>query len=209
MKTKFILAACICMAGLQVTACTTTGARQLKDPQTTVAVMRQAFSEDESSLFLHCLSRQVLSQYSEHIIRIGWSDIRPAVGEFIDDAEVIEVVDYHAEKYDPLVPEDFVWPSDGVALKRVQLRVGADAEYFLFEREVDDPPANAKQARGFWIGDKYIVRTEHESPQTYLDEDSPESERVQWRLVFPYYPFQSQGKLTAKLQAKMANVEES
>ncbi|MEE9311591.1 MAG: hypothetical protein V3V10_04185, partial [Planctomycetota bacterium] len=183
MRTKLILAACICMAGLQVTACATTGARQLKYPQTTVAVMRQAFSEDESSLFLHCLSRPVLSQYSEHVIRIGWSDIRPAVGEFVADAEVVEVLDYDAEKFDPLVPEDFVWPSDGAALKRVQLRVGNDAEYFLFEREVDAPPANSKQARGFWIGDKYISSTEHDSPQTYQGEDSPESERVQWRLV--------------------------
>ncbi|MDC1142759.1 hypothetical protein OAU50_06680 [Planctomycetota bacterium] len=201
------LSACLILAGLQATGCATVETQQLVDPQTTVDVMRHAFSEDESSLFLHCLSRSVLSRYSEHVIRVGWSDIRPSVGEFVEHANVIEIEDYDAEKNDPLVPEDFVWPTEGAQLKRVTLRVENDTEDFLFEREVDDPPADAKQARGFWIGDQYIVRTEHDSPQTYQDKSSPESERVQWRLVFPYHPFQANGALTAKLQSKMANAE--
>ncbi|MHC4839934.1 MAG: hypothetical protein ACYTDT_03095 [Planctomycetota bacterium] len=202
------LATCLILAGLQATACATTETRQLKNPETTVAVMRDAFNEDESSLFLHCLSKQVLSRYSEHVIRIGWSDIRPGVGEFVSVAKVVEVKEFDAADYDPLVAEDFVWPTDGAVLKRVKLSVEGDTEDFLFEREVDDPPSNAKQARGFWIGDQYIVRTEHDSPETYQDEDSPESERVQWRLVFPYYPFQSNGALTARLQRQMINAEE-
>lgn len=208
MLKKIIVVLCLCMAGLLATACSITGTRQLKNPQTTVGVMRDAFNENESSLFLHCLSKPVLDQYSEHIIRIGWSDIRPAIGEFVESAEVVKVEDYKAEKYDPLVSEDFVWPAEGARLKRVRLKVDGGTEDFLFTQEVDPPPANSKQARGFWIGDRYIVRTEHGSPQSYLEDNSPKSERTHWRLVFPYHPFQSHGLLTAKLQTKMANVEE-
>lgn len=142
------------------------------------------------------------------MLRIGWSEIRPKVGSFIDAATVVEVADYRAGRPDPLAPAGFVWPEDGAPLMRLRLRLQGEEEDFLFQREIDDPPANAKQSRGFWIGDRYFVRTEHPSPDTYLQEDSPESERTHWRLVFPYQPFQRKGPLTYRLQREL-NSEKS
>ena len=187
-------------AGFVATACTITTRPQLVDPQTTIDVMRQAYREDDSGLFLHTLGRPVLREYSEHLVRVGWSEIRPKVGEFVDAAAIVEASKYRAEKPDPLISSDFVWPEPEAELMRVRLRLDGDEEDFLFEQELDDAPETAKQAKGFWIGDRYFVRTEHPSPNTYLVEDSPESERTQWRLVFPYFPFQRDGALTRRLQ---------
>jgi hypothetical protein len=178
---------------------------QLVQPQTTIKVMRDAYREDDAGLFLHTLGRPVLREYSEHLVRVGWSEIRPKVGAFVDAAEVVEAEKYRAENRDVLVSSDFVWPEPDAELMRVRLRLGNDEEDFLFEQELDDAPETAKQAKGFWIGDRYFVRSEHPSPGTYQLGDSPESERTQWRLVFPYHPFQQNGPLTARLQAILNN----
>jgi hypothetical protein len=195
----------LCFAGFAVTACTVTTRPQLVDPPTTIQVMRDAYRQDDAGLFLHTLGRPVLREYSEHLVRVGWSEIRPKVGDFIDAAKVVEAKDYHAPRPDPLVPSDFVWPEKDAPLMRVRLRLDNEEEDFLFEQEIDDAPENTKQARGFWIGDRYFVKTEHPSPGTYLTEESPESERTQWRLVFPYYPFQRNGPLTRRMQAELNN----
>lgn len=204
MKTTCALFALI-LAGLLSTACTSTTRPVLKDPQTTIEVMRASYREDDSGLFLHTLGRPVLREYSEHLLRVGWSEIRPHVGEFIDRAEVVSVNDFGSQKPDPLAPADFVWPEEDTKLKVVRLRLDGEEEDFLFELEVDDAPENTTQADGFWIGDRYFVKTEHPSPKTYLTEDSPEAERTHWRLVFPYYPFQQSGPLTARLQQTITN----
>lgn len=201
MKTTLACLALIC-AGLLASACSVTARPRLIEPRTSIDVMRDAYREDNPSLFLHTLGRPVLREYSEHMLRVGWSEIRPRVGAFIDAATVVEVADYRAPRFDPLAPKGFVWPDDA-PLMRLRLRLDDDEEDFLFQQEVDDPPPTAKQARGFWIGDRYFIRTEHPSPDTYLVEDSPELERTHWRLVFPYYPFQQQGPLTARLQQEL------
>lgn len=203
MKNTFVLSSLIC-AGLIATACATTERPVLRTPETTVEVMREAYAADDASLFLHTLSRPVLDEYSEHTIRIGWSEIRPLVGEFIESAQVLSVDDYQAAKPDPLAPAEFVWPREGAELKKVRLIVDGDAENLLFEREIDPPAERSRQARGFWIGDRYYVRTEHDSPNTYLVEDSPKAERTHWRLVFPYEPFQRDGALTRRMQQRLA-----
>lgn len=192
------------LAGLLATACTTTTRPLLTDPQTTVGVMRDSYHEDDAGLFLHTLGRPVLREYSEHLLRVGWSEIRPKVGEFIDKAEIVSVSDYEAIQADPLAPVDFVWPDDQIDLKVVRLRLDGDEEDFLFAREIDEAPENTRQAQGFWVGDRYYVKTQHPSPKTYMEGDSPESERTHWRLVFPYYPFQKNGPLTARLQETIA-----
>ncbi|MBX3460564.1 MAG: hypothetical protein KF696_11475 [Planctomycetes bacterium] len=196
------------LAGFQATACTLTARPVLATPDTTVAVMREAFDKDDVGLFLHTLGRPVLKEYSEHIIRIGWSDIRPHVGSFVESAKVIEVADLPRAGAPRRPPNGFVEPREGAQLKRVRLAVGDAQEDFLFELEVDDAPQHSKQARGFWIGDRYFVRTQHHSPQTYLVEDSPEKERTHWRLVFPYHAYQQQGALTEKLQRQLAAEKE-
>lgn len=194
----------LCMAGLAAAACTATARPVLDQPDTTVTVMREAFDKDDVGLFLHTLGRPVLKEYSEHIIRIGWSDIRPHVGSFVENTRVVEVTDLPRAGVAPRPPNGFVQPREGAALKRVRLAVGDLEEDFLFELEVDEAPLDSKQARGFWIGDRYFVRTQHRSPQTYLIQDSPEEERTHWRLVFPYHPYQKQGALTAKLQQQLS-----
>ena len=167
--------------------------------------MRDAYREDDAGLFLHTLGKPVFHKYSEHIIRVGWSEIRPSVGSFVEEAEVVETEEYRESKRDVNVPSDFVWPDDDAKLMRVRLRLDGEEEDFLLEREVDDAPEQSKQAIGFWIGDRYYVKREHVSPKTYLTEDSPESERTHWRIVFPYYPFQHNGPLTARLIDTMSN----
>lgn len=202
MKHPIACLALIC-AGLLAAACSVTARPRLIQPHTSIEVMRDAYREDDPSLFLHTLGRPVLREYSEHMLRVGWSEIRPRVGAFIDRAEVVEVNDYRAPRPDPLVPPGFVWPDDGTPLMRLRLRLDGEEEDFLFQQEIDAPPTNARQSRGFWIGDRYFIRTEHPSPDTYLDVDSPEAERTHWRLVFPYHPFQRQGPLTARLQQEL------
>ena len=192
-------------AALLSAACTVTTRPLLKDPETTVDVMRRSYHDDDAGLFLHTLGRPVLREYSEHLLRVGWSEIRPKVGEFIDRAEVISVNDYAREKPDPFAPADFVWPEEEAKLKVVRLKLDDEEENFLFEQEIDDAPENTQQAKGFWIGDRYFVKTEHPSPNTYLEGNSPEAERTHWRLVFPYYPFQKNGPLTARLQETITN----
>lgn len=191
-------------AGLIASACATVERPVLRTPQTTVDVMREAYDEDNASLFLHTLGGPVKDKYSEHMLIIGWGDIRPLVGDFIESAEVVSVDDYDGTRFDPLVPVDFVWPRDGAKLKKVRLSVDGEEEDFLFEQEIDPPAERSKQARGFWIGDRYYVRTQHHSPGTYLVGDSPEDERTHWRLVFPYHPFQSDGALTRRMQQRLA-----
>ena len=102
--------------------------------------MRDAYREDDPSLFLHTLGRPVLREYSEHMLRVGWSEIRPRVGAFIDRAKVVEVTDYRAPRPDPLAPAGFVWPDDGAPLMRLRLRLDNDEEDFLFQQEIDDAP---------------------------------------------------------------------
>lgn len=193
------------VAGFLATACVTTPRPQLTEPETTIEVMRNAYAKDDAGLFLHTLGKPVLREYSEHIIRVGWSEIRPRVGEFVERAEIVETDDYTPGERDLNVPADYVWPDDGAKLMRVRLRLDGEEEDFLLEREVDDPPENTKQADGFWIGDRYYVKREHVSPKTYMEGDSPESERTHWRIVFPYHPFQHNGPLTARLVDTMAN----
>jgi hypothetical protein len=196
-------------AVLLTVACSTGPRPVLSNPEVSVGAMRDAFEQDDVGLFLHTLGRPVLREYSEHVIRIGWSDIRPRVGEFVDGARVVEIVDVpsgeHADFASLPTPRGYVWPEPTAHLRRVRLAVGDDYEDFLFALEIDPPPPTAKQARGFWIGDRYFVRTEHSSPQTYLVDDSPEAERSHWRLVFPYLPYQQDGKLTIRLQEQLAD----
>lgn len=175
----------------------------LTSPETSVGTLREAFFRDDPSLFLHCLASPVLGEYSEHTLRIGWSEIRPQVGAFVEKARVVSVGEYTAPALEPMPAAGFVRPTRGAALKKVVLELDGRRETFLFQREVDPAPETAKQARGFWIGDHYFVRTEHPSADTYLVEDSPEKDRTHWRLVFPYEPFQRNGDLTRMLQEKL------
>lgn len=201
---KFALKSVVLLPALLLCACASGPKPILASPDVTVGSMREAFFRDDASLFIHCLGSPVLGSYSEHMLRVGWSEIRPQVGSFVEKAKVASVDEYRAPALEPLPPEGFVRPSRDAALKRVVLEVNGKREEFLFQREVDPAPETAKQAKGFWVGDRYFVRSEHPSAETYLVEDSPEKERTHWRLVFPYEPFQRNGELTRMLQEKLA-----
>ncbi|MBE7492303.1 MAG: hypothetical protein HS108_11175 [Planctomycetes bacterium] len=166
--------------------------------------MREAFFRDDASLFIHTLGSPVLREYSEYTLRVGWSEIRPQVGSFVEKARVVSVADFRAPALEPLPPPGFVRPTPGAALKVAVLELEGRRERFLFQREVDPAPETSRQATGFWVGDRYFVRSEHPSAETYLVEDSPEKDRTHWRLVFPYEPFQRDGELTRMLQDKLA-----
>jgi hypothetical protein len=191
------------LAALLATACANGPRPLLSDPEVTVAAMRDAWEKDNVGLFLHTLGRPVLKEYSEHRLRLGWSSIRPLVGDFVSSARVVEIADYPAQPLTEYASGSWVWPEPGAPLKRVRLISEGEVEDFLFALETDDPPEQAIQARGFYIGDRYYVRTEHMSAATYLFVDSPESERTHWRLIFPYQPFQLDGPLTQRLIDRM------
>lgn len=177
----------------------------LTTPQESVGAMREAFFRDDASLFIHCLGQPVLSEYSAHTLRVGWSEIRPRVGAFVEKARVVSVDPYTPPVLEPLPPAGYVRPSAGAQARVVVLELDGRRERFLFQREVDPPLETARQSKGFWIGDRYYVRSEHPSADTYLVDDSPEKDRTHWRLVFPYEPFQRNGELTRLLQETLAS----
>lgn len=185
-------------------ACATAPQPLLDSPATTVDQMRVAFDEDDPSRFIHCLARPVLREYSQHTLRVGWSELRPLVGDMVTDARVLSVEDWPMPIQEPLPARGYVRPVHGAPLRRMVLQVGKRTESFLFQREIDPPPETAAQSKGFYIGDKWFVSTEHVSPRTYLVDDSPESGRTHWRLVFPYEPFQAGGAITRLFQQRMA-----
>jgi hypothetical protein len=196
----FFHAAC----AILLCACQSTPRPLLDSPQSAVDCMRDAYNNDDASLFIHTLSAPVLTEVSSHTIIIIWSEIRPRVGELVARAKIVEVADYTAPVLEPLPPANFVRPTRDRKLMRLVLELDGKRESVLFQREVDAAPPTAKQAKGFWIGDRYFVKSEHPSPDTYLVEDSPEKERTHWRLVFPYEPFQREGELSRMLQQKLA-----
>lgn len=177
----------------------------LREPADSVAALRRAFYEDDANLFLHCLSRPVTKTYSEHLLRLGWSELRPQLGAMIEGAEIVNTAEYTWIEADPLAPEGYVWPRKHAPLAQLRLAVDGVEEDFLFTREIDEAPENSRQSKGFWIGDRYFVASEHPSPKTYLTEDSPEEDRTHWRLVFPYFPFQQDGGLTAGMLKVMGS----
>ncbi len=197
--TAFIFAAlCVC-------SCVGGGPRPvLREPTDSLDAMRAAYERDDAGLFIHTLSGPVLARYSEYVIKIGWGEIRPRVGELVKRARVGEVSEYQTETPELGAGGDYIWPEEGQKARRVQLVIGDKSEDFLFVRETDPAPENAKQAKGFWVGDHYFVRREHDSPQTYMTEDAPEKDRTHWRLVFPYYPFQREGELGRMLRDELS-----
>lgn len=188
-------------------ACTSTPAPVLDTPEAAVECMRRSYAQDDSSLFIHALSSPVTREVSTHTIQVGWSEIRPLVGGFVERTRVIEAAKYVAPSAGPPPARGFVRPTPDAALMRVVLELDGKRESVLFQREVDPAPPTAKQAKGFWIGDRYFVRTEHPSAGTYLTEDSPEKDRTHWRLVFPYEPFQGGGELSRMLREKLAETK--
>lgn len=196
---------CLTAPLLLLAACVGGGPRPLlREPSDSLDAMRAAFDRDDSSLFIHTLSAPVLKRYSEYVIRLGWGEIRPRIGAMVKRAKFVSIADYRTPDPVPGVGGDFVWPKSGLDARRVRLAVDDDWEDFLFVREVDPPPEDAAQSKGFWVGDRYFVRREHDSPQTYLTQDVPEKDRTHWRLVFPFFPFQRHGKLGRLLQDEMS-----
>jgi len=199
-RAKFLLV----LPALLLCACASGPKPVLVSPDATVGSMREAFFRDDASLFIHCLGSPVLGAYSEYTLRVGWSEIRPQVGSFVENAKVTSVQDFRTPALEPMPAQGFVRPDRDAQLKRAVLELDGKRESFLFQREIDPAPETARQAKGFWVGDRYFVRSEHPSAETYLVEDSPEKERTHWRLVFPYEPFQRSGELTRLLQEKLA-----
>lgn len=193
------------LPALLLCACASGPRPVLETPQESVQAMRKAFFQDEPGLFIHCLSGPVLDEYNEQTIRIGWSKIKPLVGELVERSQVIKVEDFQAALREPMPSAGFVRPSRDTRLIRVVLQVDGKRESLLFQREVDPPPPTSRQAQGFWIGDRYFVRGEHPAPDTYLVEDSPEQQRTHWRLVFPYEPFQLDGEISGMLQRQLSD----
>lgn len=193
------LLACLCLGG-----CSAVKRPALRTPEVSIDEMRRAVKDDDAGLFIHCLSGDVLGRYSEYMIRLGWDEIRPGLSSMVSRAEVVEVESFEPQFGDPLAPDDFIWPTEGARAKRVRLALDGREEDFLFVREIDPPPPTAKEAEGFWIGETYYVRRGHGSPETYLVEESPESERTHWRLVFPYFPFQKDGAISRAVMDELS-----
>lgn len=193
-----------CLALLCSACAVTTKRPVLRTPEDSLSAMRSAYAADDSGLFLHTLAADTLKRYSEHTIRIGWGELRPNLGALVEQAKVAQVDDYIVPGRDRAAPEAYVWPAAGVRAKRVRLRLRDSEEDFLFVQEVDAPPEKSKQAMGVWIGSRWYTRREHRALSTYAQDDVPEKDRTHWRLVFPFFPFQKDGKIAALLQQEIA-----
>ncbi len=193
------------LLALACASCATTGARPvLRTPEDALDAMRGAYARDDSGLFLHTLAAETLKRYSEYTIRLGWSELRPHLGKLVEDAKVVEVKDYVTPPRDGQASDTYVWPREGLRVKRVRLSVRGSEEDFLFVSEVDPPPEKSKQAAGIWIGGHWYTRREHRALNAYAEDDVPEKDRTHWRLVFPFYPFQKEGKIAALLQQEIS-----
>lgn len=203
MKPQAILA--LLLLALPLSACAVTGKRPvLRTPEDSLSAMRQAWADDDSGLFLHTLAADTLKRYSEHTIRLGWSELRPHLGSLVEQAKVAAVSDYLTPGRDRAAPDAYVWPQANTRAKRVRLRLRDVEEDFLFVQEVDAPPEKSRQALGVWIGSRWYTRREHRALNAYAQDDVPEKDRTHWRLVFPFYPFQKDGKIAALLQQEIA-----
>lgn len=204
MNWKLLLPAFACLALLGA-GCGMAGPRPvLREPRDTLGAMETAWAKDDVGLFLHTLSAPVLKRYSEHTIRLGWSELRPHLGPLVEQSRVVEVKAYSMPGRDLAAGDNYVWPHEQARLMRVRLEVRGAEEDFLFMQEVDPAPEGSRQAPGVWIGDRYYTRREHRALQTYAAGDVPEKDRTHWRLVFPYYPFQKDGRIAALLQEEIA-----
>lgn len=192
-------------AALLCAACSVSGARPvLRTPEDSLSAMRGAYANDDPGLFLHTLAAQTLKRYSEYTIRLGWGELRPHIGKLVEEAKVVGVHDYSTPARDGLASDTFVWPREGLRAKRVRLSLRGAEEDFLFLSEIDPPPEQSKQAEGIWIGSRWYTRREHRALFAYADQDVPEKDRTHWRLCFPFYPFQKDGKIAALLQQEIA-----
>lgn len=203
------LAICLACLALCCASCSVSGPRPvLRTPEDSLSAMRDAYKRDDSGLFLHTLAAQTLKRYSEHTIRIGWSELRPHLGSLVEEAKVVEVRDYVTPGRDSAANDTFVWPDAGTRARRVRLSLRGVEEDFLFVSETDPPPEKSKQAPGIWIGSRWYTRREHRALNAYAQDDVPEKDRTHWRLVFPFYPFQKEGKIAALLQQEIARARQ-
>lgn len=203
MKTLFVIV--LSSFALLCASCAVTGKRPvLRTPEDSLGAMRRAYASDDSGLFLHTLASETLKRYSEHTIRIGWGELRPHLGNLVEEAKVVAVREYVTPGRDSAADDTFVWPPAGERARRVRLALRGAEEEFLFVSETDPPPEKSKQAAGVWIGSRYYTRREHRALNTYAQDDVPEKDRTHWRLVFPFYPFQKQGQIAAMLQQEIA-----
>lgn len=196
------------IAALVISACQTPPSSNYRTPKESVAAMQQALREDDAYAYLTTLSTPTRKQH-ESLILIGWSQVREALQALQGELQIVEVEERVAlsTSSENAKGPDWVWPDVKGQGARVRVAVQIDGELlmedFLFIREVDPPPANAASEPWVRLGLIETPTAMHPDPEELQVEASPEEERVNWRLVYPYYPYQFQSQLAPKLMATL------
>ncbi|NUQ34212.1 MAG: hypothetical protein HUU29_04655 [Planctomycetaceae bacterium] len=185
------------------------GARVTLDtPETAVRHMESAFAGDDVDAFLFTLSEETLAKYETKIL-VAWEDVREMF--YFRDVKVTGEEAYKPEYENPGATSDYVFPKRGKPARKVRARIEVDGKHydedFLFVQEIDPPRDNTMDSPYIRVRDETIPRHEHPTPDRYATEREDARSRTHWRLIYPYYPFQSRSKLARDLMNKLGGEE--
>lgn len=174
-------------------------------PEAAIEGIRNSVREDRRLEFLGSLSLPMLREY-EHAILLGWPEVRGQFGYLAEGARV--------ESVEPVKPmlagypeakaagDEWVWPDAGTEAVRVRLAVTVDGEAvtedLLFVRELLPEREGTEGSRRIRVGEQWFVRERHPNPHRYA---APvEGPQYGWKLLAPYWPYQSGSRLAHILQ---------
>lgn len=180
--------------------------RNFTTPEDSLSRMQQAFAGDNVMDFLSTLSEETLAKYETKILA-AWSEVREQLYFLQHDLHVVEVRPHDPHHADARATSDYVFPREGRIAQRLRARIVVDGktyeEDFLFVEETDEAPANTTGSPYVRVRDETIPRIHHPTPDRYTVAGPDEAARTHWRMVYPYFEFQSRSALARDLMEKM------
>lgn len=188
-------------------ACASDG-RHLREPTDTLNLVQESLREDRALKFMGALSRDVRDQWGDTILA-GWFAVRDQFAFLADDVKVMS-----SAPFTPAAPTDFastpegqqyIWPdpASGRPFRKLTISVTFKGELFtedlLLVQELDPIPDNTSESPWVRVGEQWIWRADHPNPARHADRPPSEEERSNWRLVYPYHPFQANSAFSKRL----------
>jgi|GEM_PF-3173621 len=183
-------------------------------PESSVDAMQQAMRDDDVGTWLGTLAIPTRRKH-ETLILQGWSSVRDALSFLQGNVEIAEVqmLESFALSDEKATDSNWVWPDADAPVARVRVVVEIDNEKlfedFLFIKEVDPAPSNSSGSPWVRVGLRDEATAMHPDPEEVQVDESPEETRINWRLIYPYYPYQSVSKLAPKLTQTLTGETES
>ncbi len=191
--------------------CSTPG-NHYPTPQATLAAGRHAIQEKKALAFLDILSVETRQKH-ETTFLLGWKEVQDLFSFLAEDVEIAELdQDYTLASFsDEDIPEEYVWPTPHKPSFRLRLKIPYKGqiywEDFLFVQEVDPEEKNTKNSQWIQVGLHEYLRSQHPTPYRYQTPGKSLQERTNWRILYPYYPFQSKSKLAATIVQELQEAE--